>query len=157
MRSDGGRPNFFPADFGLLGTNLNRQTLAAFFSASGKDFTAVFRLHALAKPVSLRAFLLTGLPRAFHENFLQAFVGRSKGAAQGGDNNMEPKSPRKNGPKSANEPCLRIKETKRLSSLARPSLPNSLVQPPAFLLSVPNVFSSSSFRLTKVPRGASSL
>ena len=67
MRCDWGRPIFFPGGLGLLGTNLDRKTLAAFFPTASENFAAILCFHALAETVRLRALFLTGLPGAFHD------------------------------------------------------------------------------------------
>ena len=67
MRCEWGKANFPPGDFGLLGTNLDRKTLTAFFPTASKNLAAILGLHTLAETVRLRALFLTGLPGAFHD------------------------------------------------------------------------------------------
>jgi hypothetical protein len=132
MRKERGKANFFPALGGLLGTNLNRQLFAALFAAGSNNLTAIFGFHALAISMGFCALFLTGLPRAFHKT-ISDVCGRLRNAFLGGSLGSIPK-----------RYLASTKKLKSLSSLTRFSWPNSLVRPSAFLLSMPNIFSSSS-------------
>jgi len=56
---------------GLLATHFNRQTLATFIAAAGKNVATIFSGHAGTKPMSVLAAAATGLICAFHQKPLR--------------------------------------------------------------------------------------